>query len=261
MATRGAVPMIASLDGKVAIITGAGGGIGGATAKLFLDLGAIVMLVDRDAAKLDEVGHRLGVATIVADSSDEGAMEGVVATTLQRFGKLDIMIANAGIEGVLKPVDQLRRDEFEQVLRVNVLGVWLAIKVAAAAMKSSGGGSIVALSSVAGAVGFPGMAAYSASKHAVFGLVKTAAIEFGALNIRVNAVAPGPVDNRMMQSLADQLGGGDPTGFRSFVESRVPMGRYGTNEEIAQLVAFLASDAASYCTGGLYLADGGYVAA
>jgi len=251
------------LDGKVAIITGAGGAIGSATAKLFLDLGASMMLTDRDGAKLDEAAGRLGgpCATAVADSSDEAAMAGVVASTLERFGKLDIMVANAGIEGALKPVDQLTRDEFEQVLRVNVLGVWVAIKLAAAQMKNSGGGAIVALSSVAGAVGFPGMAAYSASKHAVFGLVKTAAIELGPSNIRVNAVAPGPIDNRMMESLGEQLGGGDLHGFRTFVESRVPMGRYGTNEEVAQLVAFLASDAASYCSGGLYLADGAYVAA
>ena len=252
------------LDDKVAIITGAGGGIGGATARLFLDLGASVMLTDRDAPKLDEAAHRLSsdrCTTAVADSSDDAAMAGVVDSTLDRFGKLDIMVANAGTEGVLKPVDQLSHDEFEQVLRVNVLGVWVAIKLAARHMKSSGSGAIVALSSVAGAVGFPGMAAYSASKHAVFGLVKSAAIELAPSNIRVNAVAPGPIDNRMMQSLGEQLGGGDPHGFRTFVESRVPMGRYGTNEEIAQLVAFLASDAASYCSGGLYLADGAYVAA
>jgi NAD(P)-dependent dehydrogenase (short-subunit alcohol dehydrogenase family) len=252
------------LDGRVAIITGAAGAIGAATARLFLDLGSSVMLTDRDGAKLGEAQARLGgedCATIVADSSDEAGMNGVFAETLKRFGKLDVVVANAGIEGALKPIEDLRLDEFEQVLRVNVLGVWLAIKLAAAAMKTSGGGAIVALSSAAGAVGFPGMAAYTASKHAVFGLVKTAAIELGPSNIRVNAVAPGPIDNRMMQSLADQLGGGDPPGFRSFVEGRVPMGRYGSNEEVAQLVAFLASDAASYCSGGLYLADGGYVAA
>jgi NAD(P)-dependent dehydrogenase (short-subunit alcohol dehydrogenase family) len=250
------------LDGKVAIITGAAGGIGGATAKLFLDLGAKVMLTDREDAKLQEVARPLGqnCATLVGDLSDENAVESVVAQTLEHFGKLDIMVANAGIEGALGPVDQLSVEQFEQVLRTNVLGVWLAIKHAALAMKTSGG-AIVALSSVAGAVGFPGMAAYTASKHAVFGLVKVAALELGPANIRVNAVAPGPVDNRMMQSLGDQLGGGDPQGFRSFVESRVPMARYGTNEEIAQLIAFLSSDAASYCTGGLYLADGGYVAA
>ena len=252
------------LDGKVAIITGAAGGIGGATARLFLDLGASVMLTDRDAPRLSEAEQRLAaadrVATATADSADEQATEAVVAAAVERFGKLDIMVANAGIEGTLKPVDQLALDGFEQVLRTNILGVWLAIKHSVPAMKAAGGGSIVALSSVVGAVGFPAMAAYTASKHAVFGLVKVAALELATAKIRVNAVGPGPVDNRMMQSLGDQLGGGDAHGFRTLVESRIPMGRYGTNEEIAQLVAFLASDAASYCTGGLYLADGGFVA-
>ena len=248
------------LDGKVAIVTGAAGGIGGAIARLLLDFGAKVMLTDRDGAKIG-VDEGDSVATTAADCADENAVAALVETTVQRFGKLDIMIANAGIEGALGPVEQLGVEEFEQVLRVNVLGVWLAIKHATPAMKTSGGGAIVALSSVAGIIGFPGLAAYTASKHAVFGLVKVAAQELAPANIRVNAVAPGPIDNRMMQSLGDQLGGGDPAAFRTFIESRVPMGRYGTNEEIAQLVAFLASDAASYCTGGLYLADGGYVAA
>lgn len=246
------------LDGKVAIVTGAAGGIGGATVRLFIDLGARVMLTDRDSAELGD--ERDGVATTVADCADERSMEALVDATVGRFGKLDIMVANAGIEGALKPLDQLSLEEFEQVLRVNVLGVWLAIKHASAAMKAGGGGSIIALSSVAGAIGFPGMAAYTASKHAVVGLVKVAAQELAPANIRVNAVAPGPIDNRMMRSLGDQLGGGDPAGFRAFLESRVPMGRYGTNEEIAQLIAFLASDASSYSTGGLYLADGGYLA-
>lgn len=252
------------LDGKVAIITGAAGGIGGATAKLFLDLGAKVMLTDRAGPKLSEAQERLGgenCATIAADCSDEEATKRAVAATVELFGRLDIMIANAGTEGTLKPIDQLSVAEFEQVLRTNVLGVWLAMKHATPAMKAAGGGAIVALSSVAGVVGFAGMAPYIASKHAVYGLVKTAALELAAANIRVNAVAPGPVDNRMMQSLGDQLGAGDSKGFRSVLEHMVPLGRYGTNEEIAQLVAFLASDAASYCTGGLYLADGGYVAA
>ena len=248
------------LDGKVAIVTGAAGGIGGATARLLVELGAKVMLTDRHGAKIS-VDESDTVATAPADCADEPAIEALVAATVERFGKLDIMVANAGIEGALKPFDQLGVDEFEQVLRVNVLGAWLAMKHAAPAIKDAGGGAIVALSSVAGAIGFPGLAAYTASKHAVFGLVKVAAQELAPANIRVNAVAPGPIDNRMMQSLGDQLGGGDPAAFRTFIESRVPMGRYGTNEEIAQLVAFLASDAASYCTGGLYLADGGYVAA
>jgi 3alpha(or 20beta)-hydroxysteroid dehydrogenase len=252
------------LDGKVAIVTGAAGGIGGATAKLFVDLGAKVMLTDRDQAKLEEscaqIGNAESCAFSVTDCTDEAASKAAIAATVERFGALNILVANAGTEGALGPSDQLSVDNFEQVLRVNVIGVWLAMKHAVPAMKAAGGGTIVATSSVAGIVGFPGAAPYVASKHAVAGLVKTAAMELGPSNIRVNAVAPGPIDNRMMQSLGDQLGGGDAAAFRTFINSRVPMGRYGKNEEIAQLIAFLASDAASYCTGGLYVADGGYVA-
>ena len=252
------------LDGKVAVITGATGGIGEATARLFLDLGAKVTAVGRSSAKLGETCARLGggenCATAIADSTDEPATKAAIAATLERFGAVDIMVANAGTEGALKPIEELSVEDFEQVLRVNVIGVWLAMKHAAPAMKAAGGGAIVALSSIAGVIGFPAMAPYIASKHAVFGLVKVAAAELGPSNIRVNAVAPGPIDNRMTLSLAEQLGGGDPQGFRSFVEGRIPMGRYGTNEEIAHLIAFLSSDAASYCSGGLYLSDGGYVA-
>lgn len=256
---------IQSLNGKVAIITGAAGAIGGATAKLFLELGAKVMLTDRDAAKLGATQEALrtgkSCAIIVADCANDAAIEVLVGSTVERFGGLDIMIANAGTEGTLKPIEELTVEDFERVLRTNAIGVWLAIKHAAPAMRQRGGGSIVALSSVAGVVGFAGMAPYIASKHAVYGLVKTAALELAPAKIRVNAVAPGPIDNRMMQSLGDQLGGGNPAGFRGLLERMVPMGRYGTNDEIAQLVAFLASDASSYCTGALYLADGGYVAA
>jgi NAD(P)-dependent dehydrogenase (short-subunit alcohol dehydrogenase family) len=253
------------LDGKVAIITGATGGIGEATARLFLELGAKVMLVGRSSAKLAETCEGLNggsnCATAVAEAGGEAAIRGAVAAAVDRFGALNIMVANAGTEGNCKPVEELAVEDFEEVLRVNVTGVWLAIKHAAAPIKAGGGGAIVALSSIAGVIGFPALAPYVASKHAVFGLVKVAAMELGPANIRVNAVAPGPVDNRMIQSLADQIGGGDPAGFRAFVESRIPMGRYGKNEEIAQLITFLSSDAASYCNGGLYLADGGYVAA
>jgi len=247
------------LTGKVAIVTGAGGGIGGATARHFLNLGASVMLTDLDAPNYDHLAAER-CASMGADSTDEAATQAVVAATVERFGKLDIMVANAGIEGKLAPLDQLTVEEFERVLRVNVVGVWLAIKHAVPALKAAGGGAIVATSSVAGVVGFPGLGPYVASKHAVAGLVQTAALELAPANIRVNAVAPGPVDNRMMQSLGDQLGGGDPEAFRDLMNSRIPMARYGTNQEIAQLIAFLASDAASYCTGGFYRADGGYLA-
>ena len=128
-------------------------------------------------------------------------------------------------------------------------------------LKARGGGSIVALSSIAGVIGFPAMAPYIASKHAVYGLVKTAALELGPSNIRVNAVGPGPIDNRMIDSLQTQLAPDDPAALRSGIEASIAMRRYGTNEEVAHLLAFLASDASSYCNGSIYLIDGGYVAA
>ena len=253
------------LDGKVAIITGATGGIGEATAKLFLQLGAKVMLVARSAQKLDATLARLrsegDVAGSIADAADENAFASAVAATLDQFGGLDILIANAGTEGALKPVEALSVEEFEDTMRTNVTGVWLSMKHCVAPLKARGGGSIVALSSIAGCIGFPAMAPYIASKHAVYGLVKTAALELGPSNIRVNAVGPGPIDNRMIKSLQDQLAPDDPAALRAQVESTIAMGRYGTNEEVAYLIAFLASDASSYCNGSIYMIDGGYVAA
>jgi len=253
------------LNDKVAIVTGATGGIGEATAKLFLQLGAKVMLVARSADKLADTLTRLEplgeVAGSLAEAADEEAFAAAVAATLDRFGGLDILIANAGTEGVVKPVEMLSVEEFEDVMRTNVTGVWLSIKHCVAPLKSRGGGSIVALSSIAGCIGFPAMAPYIASKHAVYGLVKTAALELGASNIRVNAVGPGPIDNRMIDSLQNQLAPDDPAALRAGIEASIAMKRYGTSEEVAQLLAFLASDASSYCTGSIYMIDGGYVAA
>ena len=253
------------LDGKVAIITGATGGIGEATATLFLELGAKVMLVARSADKLAATKGRLGahgeVGESICDAADEAGVAAAVAATLDRFGGLDILIANAGTEGALKPIEALSVEEFEETMRTNVTGVWLAMKHCVAPLKARGGGSIVALSSIAGCIGFPAMSPYIASKHAVYGLVKTAALELGPSNIRVNAVGPGPIDNRMIDSLQKQLAPDDPAALRSGIEASIAMRRYGTNEEVAHLLAFLASDASSYCNGAIYLIDGGYVAA
>lgn len=253
------------LDGKVAIVTGATGGIGEATAKLFLELGAKVMLVARSSDKLAETTARLqGLGDYdgsIADSTDEAATAAAVARTVERFGGVDILIANAGTEGVLKPIEQLTVEDFNDTLQTNVIGVWLAMKHCVEPMKTRGGGSIIALSSIAGMVGFPAMAPYIASKHAVFGLVKTAALELGEHKIRVNAVGPGPIDNRMMQSLGTQLAGDEAAAMRTGVESSIALRRYGTNEEVAHLLAFLASDASTYCTGSNYMVDGGYIAA
>ena len=253
------------LKGKVAIITGATGGIGEATAKRFLQDGAQVMLVGRSEQKLMSTRERLeappGLAHHVAEAADEKANAAAVAATLAAFGGVDIMIANAGTEGTVKPLEEQNLEDFEEVLRTNVLGVWISMKYCVEPMKKRGGGSIVALSSIAGMIGFPNMIPYIASKHAVFGMVKTAALELAASNIRVNAIGPGPIANRMMRSLETQMAPDDPKGMFETLRELIPMKRYGTNEEVANLAAFLASDESTFCTGGIHMVDGGFVAA
>ena len=253
------------LAGKVAIITGATGGIGEATAKLFLQEGANVMLVARSADKLKETCGRLGeanrVAQFVADATDEAATAAAVAATVKAFGGIDILLANAGTEGAVKPIEAQSMADFEQVLRTNVIGVWLAMKYCVAPMKVRGGGSMIALASISGVVGVANGAPYIASKHAVCGLVKTVALELGASKIRVNAIGPGPIDNRMIRSIETQLSPDNPDAVRDFLMTKIALQRYGTNEEVAKLALFLASDDASYCTGGIHMIDGGFTAA
>jgi NAD(P)-dependent dehydrogenase (short-subunit alcohol dehydrogenase family) len=253
------------LDRKVAIITGATGGIGEATAKRFLDEGASVMLVGRSADKLKETRERLavqqGLADFVADAADEEATAAAVDATVKAFGGVDILLANAGTEGNFAPIENLSVKEFESVFRTNVIGVWLSMKYCVEPMKKRGSGSIIAISSIAGVVGSPTMAPYIASKHAVYGLVKTAALELAPFGVRVNAIGPGPIDNRMMRSLESQFNPEDVAAAHEFVLSKVPMQRYGTNEEVANLALFLASDEASYCTGSIHMIDGGFTAA
>jgi 3alpha(or 20beta)-hydroxysteroid dehydrogenase len=252
---------MAKLQGKTAIITGATGGIGQATAKLFLREGANVMLVGRSAEKLKEAVSRLEggqrLAQCVADATDEPATAAAVEATIKAFGGVDILFANAGTEGLLKPIEAYAEPEFDQVLKTNVMGVWLAMKHCIAPMKKRGKGAIIATASVAGVIGFANSAPYIASKHAVCGLVKAAALELAAAGIRVNAVAPGAIDNRMFDSVVTQLSQENAAALRAGIQQSIPMKRYGANEEIANLVAFLASDEASYCTGAIFLADGG----
>lgn len=253
------------LQGKTAIITGATGGIGEATAKLFLDEGANVMLVGRSKSKLADTLERLKgdgrIAHHVADAIDEAATAAAVAATVKSFGGVDILIANAGTEGTVKPLEDQTMAEFEGVLQTNVLGVWLSMKHCIAPMKKSGAGSIVALSSIAGVIGFPGLMPYIASKHAVYGMVKTAALELAGDNIRVNAIGPGPIANRMIRSLEEQMAPDDPNSVTEMLTETIPMKRYGTSEEVARLALFLASDDSSYCTGSIHMIDGGYTAA
>lgn len=253
------------LGGKTAIITGATGGIGEATAKLFLEEGANVMLVARSADKLDATRQRLAggakVAQAVADATDEKVTSAAVAATIEVFGGLDILFANAGNEGLVKPIEAIELADFEQILRTNVIGVWLAMKYCVEPMKRRGSGSIVATASMAGLIGARDLAPYIASKHAVCGLVKSAALELGPSGIRVNAIAPGPIENRMIRSLESQFSPEDPGRVSENLKAQIALKRYGTNEEVARLVLFLASDESSYCTGGVHAIDGGYTAA
>jgi 3alpha(or 20beta)-hydroxysteroid dehydrogenase len=254
---------VGKLDDKVAIVTGGAGGIGAATALLFVQEGARVVLVDRDEAGLRQAAESIDrdrIAICAADVSSPADTERYVALAVERFGGLDVLFANAGVEGAVAPIRSGSLEEFDRVIAVNLRGAWLALRAAIPRIAERGGGSIVLTSSVAGLVGSPGLAPYVASKHALVGLAKVAAIECGPLGIRVNCVNPGPIENRMMRSIEDQLAPGEGDKVKQGFLSMVPMRRYGTNEEIAKLVLFVASADSSYSTGAVFVADGGFVA-
>ncbi len=252
------------LEGKTALITGATGGIGEASAKAFLSEGANVMLVGRSTEKLDSTRERLDNADrlrhMVADAGDEAATAAAVAATVDVFGGLDILLVAAGANGVAKPFEEQTLEDFETLMRVNVAGTWLAMKHAVGPMRECGSGSMIAITSVAGTVAYPQLAPYTAAKSAITGLVKTVAVELATSGIRANAIIPGPIDNQMMEKVHNIFGPDDPSAVRTAIEGMVPMGRYGTNDEIAQLATFLASEESSYCTGSLFTADGGFLA-
>jgi NAD(P)-dependent dehydrogenase (short-subunit alcohol dehydrogenase family) len=250
------------LAGKVAIITGAAGGIGGAAARCFVAEGARVVLSDRDEQGLAAVAEPLGAAAvaIAGDVADPTTAARAVAAAQDRFGALHVVFANAGMEGQVAPLVQQHSEDVERLLRVNVLGVFHFIAHATPLLTASGVGSIVITSSVAGVLGYAGLGPYVASKHAVIGLMRTAAIELASANIRVNTVNPGPIDNRMMRSIAEQSAPAGGEAVRAALEHDVPLARYGTNEEVARLALFLASDESSYCTGSVFMVDGGFAA-
>ncbi|MBX3252169.1 MAG: glucose 1-dehydrogenase [Myxococcales bacterium] len=250
------------LKDKVAIVTGGAGGIGLASARRFLEEGASVLLVDLDPERVEAAVSELKserVRGLAVDAAAPDSGERCVAEAVAAFGGVDVLFANAGIEGRVGPIVQSRDEDFERVFAVNVLGVVRGVRAAAPQIAARGGGSIVVTASIASLIGSPGLAPYVASKHAIFGFVKAAAVELAPMGIRVNAIAPGPIDNRMMRSIEEQAAPGHAEQVKAGFTAQVPLGRYGTNEEIADMALFLASARSRYSTGAIFLADGGFV--
>ncbi|MEQ9334383.1 glucose 1-dehydrogenase [Thalassobaculum sp.] len=246
------------LDGKVAIITGAGGGIGVAAARLFAAEGAKLMLVDLDGDRLAALAQSIGddrADWAVADVTDAEQVKGYIAKTVDRFDGVDVTLLNAGIEGKVARMQDQGDDDFDRVIAVNVRGVWLGLKYTMPEIARRGGGSIVITASTAGIRAVPGISPYICSKHAVIGLMRSGAMEGAASKVRVNTVNPSPIETDMIHRLEDAY---NPSrGNRQPMAEGTPLKRYGQPEEVARLMLFLASEDSSFCTGGVYMVDGG----
>jgi NAD(P)-dependent dehydrogenase (short-subunit alcohol dehydrogenase family) len=251
-----------TFEDKVALVTGGGSGIGRAAALAFADAGAKVVVSGRREKEAYETVALIrkagGQGTFVkADISKEAEVVELVNQTLSAYGRLDAAFNNAGVEGeVGKQTHEQSVANYHAVMDTNVLGVLLAMKHEIAAMLKNGGGAIVNNASVGGLIGFPGVSVYVASKHAVLGLTKTAALEYAKQGIRVNAVSPGGIETPMLHRFT----GGPGTEFFTQLGGMHPVGRLGRPEEIAEAVLWLCSDKASFVTGVSLTADGGWTA-
>jgi len=247
-------PDVMTLNGKVAFVTGAARGMGEAEARLFVERGARVVIADVLDEEGRHVAHELGDSALYLhlDVSRSSEWERAMQAALSHFGRLDVMVGNAGISPPPKPIEETTEEEYRRVIEINQLGCFSSIKHSIAPMKQAGAGSIILISSTAGIDAVAGIAAYTSSKFAVKSLARVAALELGRSNIRVNTVHPGPIDTAM-----SHWGGHD---MRPALAKGNPMGRIGTPREVAEVVAFLASDASSYCTGGAFSVDGGETA-
>ncbi|MBJ6762056.1 SDR family oxidoreductase [Myxococcaceae bacterium JPH2] len=250
-------PSPLALSGKVAVLIGASRGIGAATAKVMAAQGASVVVAARDEVALsrlaEDIGRAGGTALAVrTDLSDAASVEELVSRTLARFGRLDVAFNNAADGHMPAPMADLSVDDLDRSYQVNVRGFFLAMKHEVNAMLKTGGGAIVNMASTAGLTGVRGMAGYSATKHAIIGLSKSAALDYAERGVRINVVAPGPILTDRIQSLPEER--------RAPIARAVPMGRIGKADEVAHTVAWLLSDAAAFVTGTTVTIDGGRLA-
>ncbi|MFC4713578.1 SDR family NAD(P)-dependent oxidoreductase [Planococcus dechangensis] len=245
------------LEGKVAVITGGAGEIGKVTAKRFMEEGAKVVIVDVSEDALKSAKQQLGgeVVTVQADVSKEDDVKNYVDKAVEAFGTIDVFFNNAGIEGKVSPLTKQTVEDFDQVIAINVRGVFLGLKHVLPVMYQQGSGSVINMSSVSGLSGSPNVSPYITSKHAVVGLTKAAAYESARHQVRVNSVHPSPVNSRMMRSLEEGLGTTEKT-----LSKTIPLGRYAESEDISNLVLFLASDESTFISGTQYRVDGGMAA-
>jgi NAD(P)-dependent dehydrogenase (short-subunit alcohol dehydrogenase family) len=244
-------------DGQVAVITGAAGGFGRAAATRLAGEGALVVLVDVAEAALRGAAADIdGAVAVVADVSQEADVDAYVKAAVDAHGRIDLFFNNAGIEGRMAPMTELSVSDFDRVLAVNARGVFLGLRAVLKVMKAQSSGAIVNTASMAGIRGAATFSPYVASKHAVVGLTRCAALEGAPFGIRVNAIAPGHIDTRMARDLTAQIDPADPEGVFRKTSARIPLRRYGTAEEVASLALWLLSAEASYLSGSVHLIDG-----
>ncbi len=248
-----------SYENKVALVTGAGSGLGLATAKAFAESGASVVLADWNEAAVRSAAKELGAQghntlAIHCDVADDAQVEAMVEQTIATFGRLDAAYNNAGVQNVLAETADYPREDYDRVMAINLRGVWSCMKFELRQMRKQGSGAIVNCSSLGGLVGGPERASYHAAKHGVIGLTKSAALEYAPRGIRINAVCPGLIETAM----SDQMKAAGQAEALDAMLKEVPIGRIGRAEEIADVVLWLCSSASSLVVGQAIAADGGY---